>query len=842
MSLPPHAAAIESVARGLGSDPASGLSEHEAEARLARYGPNRPRRLKGPPYLEIAARQLVDPLVGLLVAAAAVSATIGDGIEATAIGAIVVLNATLGFVQEARAERAVRALREELGGRASVMREGREREIPAEEVVPGDLLVLREGDRVVADGRLVAERGLAVDESILTGESVPAEKATDPVPVPSPLGDRLSMVFAGTWVTRGRGSALVTAVADATEEGRIVGLTASAKPPETPLQRRLRGLTRQMVAAGVAVTLVIGAGMFLRDASLHEAFLVGVSVAVAAVPEGLAATLTIALALGAHAMAARGAIVRRLAAVETLGETTVVCTDKTGTLTENRLRVSAAVPEPGTSVATLLSAAVLASSAELVEEETEGRAGGTRVAGDPLEGALLVAAREQGLSAPALRAGLRVVHEIPFDPVRKRMAVVYEEADGGLWVAVKGAPEVLIERSALPEPERLRLAELAHALAEQGSRVLALGERRLPAGSDPEAEGVDADLVLLGLVALHDPLRPEAEASVREARAGGIEVRMLTGDHPATARAVGRALGLHDEAVLARVSPSDKLEIVEALQREGEVVAVTGDGINDAPALRRADVGVAMGRSGTEAAREASALVLANDDFSTIVAAVHEGRRIADNLRTFVAFLLSANLGEVVLFAVAVLGGLGVPMTVVQVLTINVLTDGLPAVAVSRDPEAPDAMARGPRRSGVLFTRAQWGALGAIGLLVGVAGLGAYLAGRALGGGVAQTMAFATVALAELALVFSLRARLEPAWRAGWNPLLVGGVAVSAGFTALVLYAPALHGVFATVSLSAGQLGVVVALALSPAVLVELGKATVRRSAYDSARERGAAV
>ena len=257
MSLPPHAAAIESVASGLGSDPASGLSEREAEARLARYGPNRPRRLKGPPYLEIAARQLVDPLVGLLVAAAAVSATIGDGIEATAIGAIVVLNATLGFVQEARAERAVRALREELGGRASVMREGREREIPAEEVVPGDLLVLREGDRVVADGRLVAERGLAVDESILTGESVPAEKATDPVPVPSPLGDRLSMVFAGTWVTRGRGSALVTAVADATEEGRIVGLTASAKPPETPLQRRLRGLTRQMVVAGVAVTFAM---------------------------------------------------------------------------------------------------------------------------------------------------------------------------------------------------------------------------------------------------------------------------------------------------------------------------------------------------------------------------------------------------------------------------------------------------------------------------------------------------------------------------------------------------------------------------------------------------------
>jgi Ca2+-transporting ATPase len=411
------------------------------------------------------------------------------------------------------------------------------------------------------------------------------------------------------------------------------------------------------------------------------------------------------------------------------------------------------------------------------------------------------------------------------------MAIVYDEPGGGMLVVVKGAPEVVIARSAVDRAERERLQSLAHSLADSGARVLAVAERHL-SRADRAVADVETELVPLGLVAFDDPLRPKAAASIREARAGGIRVRMVTGDHPATALAIGRALALPDEAVHARISPADKLAIVEELQGQGEVVAVTGDGVNDAPALRRADVGIAMGRSGTEAAREASAVVLTDDDFSTIVAAVREGRRISDNIRTFVAFLLSANLGEVVLFGIAVLGGLGTPLTVVQVLTVNVLTDGAPAVALSRDREAPDAMIRGPRRSGTLFSRRAWAVLAAIGGLVGLSALGAYLVGRQLGGGVEQTMAFLAVAFAELALAFSIRTPDRPAWRGTWNPALGASVAGSAALALLVVYVPSLRDPFGTVALSAGELGVAVGISLLPAALVELAKALAPRSAY----------
>jgi Ca2+-transporting ATPase len=830
----PHAAAPEEVARELGVDAASGLSDDEATARLRRYGENRRRRPARPPYAAIAGRQLVDPLVALLVAAAAVAAAIGDQIEGVAIGAIVVVNAALGFVQELRAERAVLALREAVGRRASVVRAGEEREIPAEGVVPGDLLVLREGDRVEADGRIVDEQGLAVDESILTGESVPAEKAVEAVPAGSPLGDRSSMAHAGTWVVRGRGIAVVTATGEQTEEGRIAALTTATKPPPTPLQRRLRRLVRLAVAAGVVVTVLVSGGMALRGSSLEEAFLVGVSVAVAAVPEGLTAAVTIALALGAHAMAVRGAIVRRLPAVETLGETTVICTDKTGTLTENRLRVTACIPEPGVSVGELLSAAVLASAAPALRD-----AEGGRVAGDPIDVAVHLAAEAHGISAADLRARHRLLEEIPFDPARRRMAAVYEE-DGGRRLVVKGAPETLLERSAISPDERRRLLELAAALGEQGARVLAVAERRLEAARAGEPD--DRGLVPLGVVVFEDPLREHVPASVREARSAGIAVLMVTGDHPATAEAVGRALGLAPGAVRARVEPAEKLAVVEELQAAGEVVAVTGDGVNDAPALRRADVGVAMGRAGTEAAREASAVVLTDDDFSTIVAAVREGRRIADNVRTFLAFLLSANLGEVVLFAVAILAGLGAPLTVVQVLTVNVLTDGLPAIAVSRDPAAPDVMRRRPRLGGILLERRDWLSLGALGAAVGVAALGAYLVGRGRMEGAGQTMAFATIALGELALVFGMRAGRRPAWRVPVPRFLALSVIGSAGLLALCLFVPALREPFGTVPLSASELGIVAALALAPLLLVEGAKRIRGRSVRSSPHGESAGI
>jgi Ca2+-transporting ATPase len=823
MSAPPYAVPLAAVARDVATDVDWGLSEREAAARLERHGPNRLRRPERPAYLTIAARQLRDPLVALLIAAAAVSAAIGERIEAGAIAAIIVLNGILGFVQEAGAERAVLALRETFRSRASVVRGGREREVLAEAVVPGDLLVLREGDRVAADARLANAEGLEVDESVLTGESLPVGKSVEPTAAETPLAERSAMVFAGTAVTRGRGRALVTATGDRTEMGQIATLVAGAKPPPTPLERRIQGLARAMVVLGALVTVLLGAGMLVRGAALEDAFLVGVSVAVAAVPEGLAATVTIALALGARDMAARGAIVRRLTAVETLGSASVVASDKTGTLTENRLRVAAAAPAQGRSEQELLAAAVLASTAELLEDGE-----GARVAGDPVEGALLLAARDRGLPRAGLLVGRTPVREVAFQPERKRMTILYEE-DGGRRAFVKGAPEVVFERSIVDSDERDHLERLAEDWAGEGLRVLAVAERFVDGADDLTDDELEADLVPLGLVAFHDPLRETAADAIREARAAGLRVQILTGDHPATARTIARALDVPEESVFARVTPADKLRLVEALQEEGEVVAVTGDGVNDSPALRRADVGVAMGRSGTEAAREAADLVLTDDDFSTIVAAIREGRAIADNVRKFVAFLLSANLGEVFLFAVSILAGFGAPMTVVQVLTVNVLTDGLPAVALARDPSSPETMRRRRRPSGKIFSSRLWAALGGAGVVIGLSALAAYLIGRELGGGVAQTMAFATVALAELAFVYSCRSPLGAAWRGARNRYLASGVALSTVLLALALYIPALREPFGTVPLGIVDLGVVLGLALVPFLLVEAAKGVVRR-------------
>jgi Ca2+-transporting ATPase len=817
----PHALPAAEVARRLGTDPELGLGEAEAETRLADVGPNRLERTPRPAYARIALRQLSDPLVGLLVAAAVVSAAIGDEVEAAVIGAIVVLNALLGFVQEAGAERAVIALRGVLELRAGVIRSGREREVAAEELVPGDLVVVREGDRVPADGRLAATAGLSVDESELTGESVPEDKTVDVVPEETPLADRSSMVYAGTAVTRGRASVLVTATGRASEVGQIAELTSRARRPTTPLQRRVGALTRVMVAIGVLVTIGLGAAMLARGASLHEAFLVGVSVAVAAVPEGLAATVTIALALGARTMAERGAIARRLSAVETLGSMTVIASDKTGTLTENRLRLAAAEPAPGRVERELLAAAALASTARLLDEGPE-----PRIVGDPVDAALVLAARERGMTRAGLLEGRTLLHERPFDPASKRMALVYAEADGRR-AYVKGAPETVL--AGATGGRRHPLERLAERWAGEGLRVLAVAERPLGELETHEAD-LDRDLRPVGLVALHDPLRPAARPAVAEAQAAGVRVTMVTGDHPATARAVGRELGLEDQDVHARVAPAEKLELVERLQAAGDVVAVTGDGVNDAPALRRADVGVAMGLAGTEAAREAADLVLTDDDFATIVAAIREGRAITDNIRKFVAFLLSANLGEVALFAVAITAGLGVPMTVVQVLLINVLTDGLPAVALARDPASPATMDRPPERGSRLFPPRAWAALCGIGAVIGLVAWVAFVVGD--GAAEARTMAFATVALAELGLVFSVRSPIRPAWHAPRNAYLVGSVILSAGVVAACVYGSALNDLLDTVPLGGPELGVVVLLALVPFAAVEVGKAVLRRAGW----------
>ncbi len=811
------------VVAALSTDATRGLGTGEANTRLAAQGPNRLHEQSRPPYGAIAARQIIDPLVALLVVAAVVSAALGETLEAAVIAVIVVLNAALGFYQEAAAERAITSLREGFPRYASVVRDGREQEIPAEELVTGDVVVLREGDAVPADARLLDARGVEVDESTLTGESLPVEKDTAPLPEDTPLADRRSMVFAGTGMTRGRARAVVTSTGMGTELGLIAQLAGTAVPPPTPLQARLGRLARLLAAAGVGLTLALGAAMLARGSSLHEAFLTGVSVAVAAVPEGLLATVTIALALGAGEMAARGAIVRRLAAIETIGGTTTACVDKTGTLTENRMRVAAVRPATGREAAEVLAAAALASSAELVDDD-----GTLRVVGDPVEGAVLLAALEQGLSRRRLVENRELVAELPFSPERRRMTVVYDEPDGRRMF-VKGAPEVLLELADGHIEAARELESAAQAWAEEGFRVLAVAERRLSPddGVDP---AVERDLVPVGLIALHDPLRDGAAAAVRAATGAGIRVAMLTGDHPATAHAIAQALGMRPEDVHARVTPADKLAIVEREQAAGAVVLVTGDGVNDAPALKRADVGVAMGRGGTEAAREAADIVLVDDAFETIVAAIREGRRIGDNVRKVIAFLLSANLGEVVLFAIAVTAGLGAPMAVVQVLAVNVLTDGLPALALARDPATPGAMLRPPRARGTFLPGDVMLALGVAGSLVGLVGLAAFLVGRELDGSSAQTMAFVTVALAELVFVFACRSETHPAWREPWNGYLVLGVLASAAIVAAIVYVPFLNEPFATVQLGAVELAIAAGLALVPAAGVELAKLRRRRS------------
>jgi Ca2+-transporting ATPase len=780
----------------------------------------------------------------LLVAAVVVSAAIGERAEAAVIAAIVVLNGILGFVQEAGAERAVLALGEALERTAAVVRDGEERQVPVEDLAPGDLLVLREGDRVGADARIVREAALEVDESALTGESLPVGKSAEPCPADAPLADRDSMVFAGTGITRGRGWALVTATGDATEIGRVAELTAAATPPLTPLQRSLGRLSRVMVVVGLGVTGALTFGMLVRGESLEAAFLLGVSVAVAAVPEGLAATVTIALAQGARKMAERGAIVRRLSAVETVGGATVIAADKTGTLTENRLRVTDVHPLGARTSEQVLEVGALASVGEL---HTDAR-GDVHAIGDPVDGAFLLAVVEGDRGDPRGANGRRLVREDPFDPVRKRLTAVYEEG-GREHLVVKGAPETLFSLARLTDEQRNALEMLLLESARHGFRVLAVGERWLGEGE----AAVDDEIELVGLVSLHDPLRPGAADSVAAARDAGISVALLTGDHLATATSIGEELGfvgdramtgaaldemeperlselVADREIYARVTPAHKLRLVEAFQARGEVVAVTGDGINDAPALRQADVGIAMGRSGTEAAREASEIVLTDDDFATILAAVHEGRRIEENLRKFVLFLLSANFGEVVLFGVAVLAGLGAPMTVVQILVVNLLTDGLPAVAMTVDPASPGLMRRGPRRTDSLFSRRGWAALCVIGVLVGVAASAAYVAGREVSPDSAQTMAFATVALAELILVWSVRSPSAPAWRGPRNAPLAWSVALSAAIVAVVVYVPRVADACGTVALAPSELTIVIALSLVPAAAIEVGKSLRRRS------------
>ncbi|HWV85463.1 MAG TPA: cation-translocating P-type ATPase [Capillimicrobium sp.] len=886
-----HAAA--DVAAALGGDPDRGLSSAEAAARLARTGPNELAAAPPVPAWRRLLAQFADPLVVLLLAAVVVSVGAwavegGGGVpwDAVVIALILVANAILGYAQEARAERAVAALQDMAVPAATVVRDGRERRIPAAEVVPGDVLVVGEGDAVAADARLLEAASLTASEASLTGESESVEKTPEPLTGDVTLADRANMVFSGTVVTRGRGRAVVTATGMATEMGTVAGLLGRTADDATPLQREVGHIGRMLGAAVIVIAMVVVGTIVLTadvrtTSDVVDVLLVGVSLAVAAVPEGLPAVLSVVLALGVQRMARRHAIVKRLSSVETLGSASVVCSDKTGTLTRNEMTIERVVVAEGEvrltgsgfrpegdvvadgapltagplldAVRRGLVAGSLAGNAAL-----ERRNGDWTVRGDPTEAAFLVAeAKIDGLTE-VRRARFRRLAEIPFTSERKRMSTIEADArDGRVLLVAKGAPDVLLERCVaervdggsrpLTAERRAALLATVDRLAGQALRTLAVAYRPLDgeAPSDP-GEEAERDLILLGLVGMIDPPRDEVRRAIAEAHAAGVRVIMITGDHPRTAARIAGDLGIaapdgpvltgpeiaaldaaalrvamREANVCARVAPEHKLRIVDALQSEGQIVAMTGDGVNDAPALKSADIGVAMGIAGTDVTKEAADMILADDDFATIVAAVREGRGIFANIRTFLRFLLSSNVGEVLTMFVGVVlaaglglrdggGALAVPLLATQILWINLLTDTAPALAMGVDPPPDDAMRRPPRRpTDRVIDRRMWTGIlwvGSVMAVVSLVALDLRLDGGYLGGSgtidEARTMAFTTLVLAQLFNCLNARSDRTSAFRRPFsNPWLWGAIALSAALQVAVVELPFLNEAFDTVPL-----------------------------------------
>jgi Ca2+-transporting ATPase len=738
----PHATAPAELAAALGVDSGVGLARSEAADRLARGGRNELAEPERRSRLALFAAQFKSLLIIILIVAAGLAAAVGDLKDAVVIGVVLVLNATLGYVQEAKAERSVDALRRMLTTRARVRRDGRLVDVDGAEVVPGDVVLLEAGDRVPADGRLLHATTLAVDESSLTGESTAVDKRVDAngLAVDAPVADRATMLWMNTTVVRGRGELLVTATGMDTEIGAVAELLSQADNRPTPLQRQIDVLGRRLaLVAGVAVTIVLAIALFQGD-TLAEAALDAIALAVAAIPEGLPAVVTLTLAVGTAGMARRNAIVKRLPSVETLGSTDVICTDKTGTLTRNEMTArdlwragerhtvtgegyhtdGEVTPAPGP-VDGAMTAMVLCNDADVE---------GGELVGDPTEGALLVLAAKLGADLRELRERPRR-DELPFDAATKLMATVHDSPDGGTDVYVKGAPDVVLERCPsvqgpdgpvpLDDEWRARITAGIQELAGDGLRTLAVATRHLdasPAEVGPAGELVE-ELTFEAIAGIVDPPRPGVVDAISLAHRAGVQVKMVTGDHPSTASSIARELGIpgetvtgtdldamddeeltariEDIGVCARVSPHHKVRIVTALQDRGRTAAMTGDGVNDAAALKRADIGIAMGITGTEVTKEAGDLVLADDDFTTIVAAIELGRTIYDNIVSFVRFQLATNIGAILTILGARLLGLPTPFTPIQILWVNLIMDGPPAMALGVDPARPETMARPPR-------------------------------------------------------------------------------------------------------------------------------------------------
>jgi Ca2+-transporting ATPase len=832
-----------------------GLTTGEAGKRLAEAGPNQLEEHRKIAPFRIFLEQFSDFMVLVLIGAAIVSGLLGEKADAITIVAIVVLNAVLGFVQEFRAEKSLAALRELTAPLAHVLRDSKVQRIPAKNLVPGDILILESGDKVAADGRIIAAVDLELNEATLTGESLPVVKTMAVLRQDRlSLGDQRNMVFAGTVVCGGRGRAVVTATGMKTEIGKIAGMIGSAQDDETPLQKRLEQLGRWLVVLCLGICAAVGTMGIVRGEPPRQMFLSAVSLAVAAIPEGLPAIVTIALAIGVQKMIKRNAIIRKLPAVETLGCATVICSDKTGTLTQNELTVTKvwtgvkeysleteAAVAPAPDLRQVLEIGALCNNAQL--EQAPGSKRPVSL-GDPTEGALLVAAQRCGMEPLRLARQTARLGELAFSSDRKRMSVLIQDPQGQRRLLTKGAADVLLGRcgqvvtSAGIVPLTPSLQAAVRARVDQWSaealRVLAFAyrpadprERLAKDGPDPEV-----GLVFAGLVGMNDPPRPESRLAVERSKRAGIKVKMITGDYPRTAAAIGKQIGLLRPAgkiitgaeldelsdaalakvigeidIFARVSPHHKLRVVRALKQNGEIVAMTGDGVNDAPAVKEADIGVAMGESGTDVTKEAAAMVIADDNFATIVAAVEEGRTIYENIRKFIRYLLSCNMGEILTMFGGIAMGLPVPLLPIQILWVNLVTDGLPAIALGLEQGERDTMCRPPRspREGI-FSRGLSRKIVFQGLMIGAATLLVYIMKLRDGGDLAtaRTMAFAALVFAQLFFVFQCRSEEHSMLEIGlWeNPYLVGAALLSFLMQVGAMTLPWLQRVFYTTSLT----------------------------------------
>jgi len=867
----------------LNTDAATGLNGQEVQRRLVEYGPNELQAAHRVSPWALFLQQFKNVLIIILLIATVLSAFLGHEIEAIAIAVIVLLAVLLGFVQEYRAERAIEALREMAAPTASVLRDGLETEIPARELVSGDVIILRAGDKIPADARLIEAVNLQIEEAALTGESVPVGKNTAPIDSPNPaLGDRRNIAYAGTAATYGRGRAVIVATGMNTEFGKIAQMLQTVETGRTPLQENLDKVGRALAWAALVIVAIIVVMGLMRGQPFVEMLIFGVALAVAVVPEALPAVVTISLAIGVQRMVHRHALMRRLSAVETLGSTSVICSDKTGTLTKDEMTIrkvyvagrtldlsgagyepqgqfslNGAPFEPSAGLKQLLQSATMASDAHIIREP-DGRWG---IKGDPTEGAMVVAAAKIGLDKADLDARFPRINEIPFTSETKRMTTLHT-AQQGVIACSKGAPEVILNsctkqltdngEAALDAAGRTAILEVARRMAGEALRVLAVASK-----SNATLESAEREMSFLGLVGMIDPPRPEAKAAVATCENAGIKAVMITGDHPITAQAIARELGIlkagrvvtGDELeampdaelerevqnieVYARVSPAHKLRVVTALQKNGQIVAMTGDGVNDAPALKKADIGIAMGITGTDVSKEAAAMTLTDDNFASIVAAVEEGRGIFSNIKKYLMYLLSSNLGEIGLMGVATLAGMPLPLSAVQILFVNLFTDGLPALALAVDPPEKDLMKRRPRnpRTGI-FTRPVVALMMAGGVWSTIVNLGLFIWALRSGRSTeeAMTMTFMSLVLIQFFKAYNFRSDRHSVLNKPFaNKWLNWAILAELLVLLVIVYLPVLHRPFGTYSLPLVDWVLIIVLSFSVSPVLELVKWFERR-------------